>query len=456
MDLLDIVKLIVNSSLPIKVFVLTKGVSAGQLTALAQSPLQGLSRIIASEHSDIWGALIDLEEPTIPLEVMKYVQGEGVICNSDGIPRIARLRPLPHNRLLPSCTVPRICRPEGTYLITGGLGTLGMETAEFLVEQGVRRVVLLSRRAVPPRKDWPAIIAESAPMMSVLKGIQRLEAYGATIKTIDIDITDESSAEQLSMALDAFNLPAVSGVIHAADLRRNVASSAFPPGTLDFMIFFSSCGQLFGFPGQASYASGNAFLDTLAAHRRNQGDNAVSLQWSSWRGMGMATSNEFINAELANKGITDITRDEAFQALLHVLKYDISQAAVLRSLPIEDDEPIPSSILTDIIKRKPPTSSPSDKPPSETKEGNEIPSSIEERRAYLDHKIRDSISQVLHLAGPEDVDPKDVMSDLGLDSVLTVSLRSMLQKALGVKVPPTLTWTCPTVVDLICWFESNI
>lgn len=479
MDLLDIVKLIVNSSLSIKVFVLTKGVSAGQLTALAQSPLHGLSRIIASEHSDIWGALIDLEEPTIPLEVMKYVQGEDVICISDGIPRIARLRPLPHNRLLPSCTVPRICRPEGTYLITGGLGTLGMETAEFLVEQGVRRVVLLSRRAVPPRKDWPAIIAESAPMVSTVKGIHRLEAYGATIKTIDIDIGDESSAEQLSMALDAFNLPAVSGVIHAAGVIENelVLSTTeqgvshvlapkisgamllhrlFPPGTLDFMIFFSSCGQLFGFPGQASYASGNAFLDTLAAHRRSQGDNAVSLQWSSWRGMGMATSNEFINAELANKGITDITRYEAFQALLHVLKYDISQAAVLRSLPIEEDEPIPSSILTDIIKRKPPTSSPSDKPPSETKEGNEIPSSIEERRAYLDHKIRDSVSQVLHLAGPEDVDPKDVMSDLGLDSVLTVSLRSMLQKALGVKVPPTLTWTCPTVVDLICWFESNI
>ena len=88
----------------------------------------------------------------------------------------------------------------------------------------------------------------------------------------------------------------------------------FPVGTLDFMVLFSSCGQLFGFPGQGSYASGNAFLDTLALHRRDQGDNCRAFQWTSWRGMGMAASTDFIDAELDFRGITDISRDEAFIA----------------------------------------------------------------------------------------------------------------------------------------------
>ncbi|CAG8904103.1 unnamed protein product [Penicillium egyptiacum] len=126
-----------------KIFVLINGVLLGHAAALAQSALHGLSRITASEYPDIWGGLIDLESPTIPLDVMKYGQGEDVICISDGIPRTAYLRPLPHERLLPSAPVSLSFFPRGTYLITGSLEALGLETAELLVEQGARRIILV-------------------------------------------------------------------------------------------------------------------------------------------------------------------------------------------------------------------------------------------------------------------------------------------------------------------------
>ena len=128
--------------------------------------------------------------------------------------------------------------------------------------------------------------------------------------------------------------------------------SLFPPGSLDSFVPFSSYGQLFGFSGQSSYANSNAFLDTLATHRRSLGDNAVAFQWTSWRGLGMAASTDFINAELESKGITDVTRDEAFCAWEHNAKFDMDHAVVLRSLAFDENEPLRVPILNDIAVRR--------------------------------------------------------------------------------------------------------
>ncbi|KAF5856883.1 hypothetical protein ETB97_006636 [Aspergillus alliaceus] len=119
------------------------------------------------------------------------------------------------------------------------------------------------------------------------------------------------------------------------------------------MVLFSSCGQFFGFPGQASYASGNAFLDALATYR-SQGDNTVAMQWTSWNEIGMATSSAFVKAELATKGITGISREEAFQAWMHISKYNIDHAVVLLGHTLEEGEPLPlpSPLLADIAIRK--------------------------------------------------------------------------------------------------------
>jgi 6-methylsalicylic acid synthase len=238
-----------------------------------------------------------------------------------------------------------------------------------------------------------------------------------------------------------------------------VLHSLFPVGTLDFMMLFSSCGQLFGFPGQASYASGNAFLDSLATLRRSQGDNTMALQWTSWRGLGMAASTDFINAELQSKGITDITRDEAFRAWLHIANYDMDHAVVLRSLPLEADEDLPSPMLAEIAPRKESTNTSSSDAAAGSGGGagaGAVPTTLPEKKAYVDEKIRDCVARVLHFASSDEVDSKAPLSDLGVDSVMTVTLRGQLQKSLGVKVPPTLTWSCPTVSHLVGWFVEKL
>ena len=478
-EMLDVVKHAASLTFPVKVFAMTSNVMKGETaTALAHAPLHGLGRIIAAEQSDIWGALIDNEDSewTFPLQAIKYAQGRDIVRIKDGVARAPVLRRLPRDKMLPSdqqqTTLPR---PEGTYLITGGLGALGLEVARFLVENNARRLVLVSRRKFPARtlwKDAEGHVAEAC------RAIEQLEKLGATIHILSVDIASERSTEKLHAGLDSLALPPVLGVVHAAGvledqlilestresfdrvLAPKVTGSmtlheSFPVGTLDFMVLFSSCGQLFGFPGQGSYASGNAFLDTLASHRREQGDNCVAFQWTSWRGMGMAASTDFISAELDSKGITDVTKDEAFRAWEHLGKYDIDHGVVLRSRALDADEPLPAPILADIAVRRRAEGAGADTGgPSQG--STEVPKSGPALFEYLDVAIRRCVAQTLQLTSPDDVDPKAALSDLGVDSVMAVALRTQLQKSLRVKMPPTLMWSLPTASHLQKWFMEQM
>lgn len=479
-QILDIVKYATRLSVSTKVFAITEKVSKGEHpTALAQAPLHGLARIIASEQPDVWGALIDAEDSTFLLQAIKYIQGADVIRIVDGVARTARLRPLPRSKLIaPSSHRNLLPRPEGTYLITGGLGALGLEVANFLAEKSARRLVLISRRGLPPRKEWKS---SSEPLSEAVQAIMHLESLGATVHVISVDLGAEGSEQKLQAALNRLALPPVLGVIHAAGvledqlildsttesynrvLAPKIAGSLalhhlFPAQSLDFFILFSSCGQLFGFPGQGSYASGNAFLDTLATHRRGQGDNCVAIQWTSWRGLGMAASTDFINAELESKGITDVTRDEAFRAWTYLAKHDIDHGVVLRSLTFDHDEPLPVPIIADIAVRR--SASAAQTTVGETSPDNtsvdKVPSSGPALAEYLGTEIRGCVVKVLQLASIDDVDPQAALSDLGMDSVMTVALRRLLQQTLGIKVPPTLTWSHPTVSHLRNWFVEKL
>ncbi|KAL3480361.1 6-methylsalicylic acid synthase [Aspergillus californicus] len=402
------------TSLPVKLFILTSRAAEGEtVTALAHAPLFGLARIISSEHPNII-TLIDSEMPIFPWTTMK-----------DGVARTARLRSLSSNKLCATAQHQRLVpRGEGTYLIT----------ANFLVEKGARRIILVSRRAIPPRATWSEANSELQP---IITQIQDLEARGATVCMLALDLSRPDAAEQISIELERLAMPRVLGVTTRDAFARVLAPKVngalalhkiFPPKTIDFFVLFSSCGNLFGFPGQASYASANAFLD-----------------WTAWRGMGMGASTSFIDAELESRGITDVTRNEAFSAWQYVAQHNM-------------DEPLPTPLLNDIAVRRSKCqseeSSVSSSSSNSTGSGP-VPTSGPELKAYLDERIRDSVAKVLHMA-PEDVDSRRALLDLGVDSVMTVSLRRELAQALKVKVPPTLTWSHPTVSHLVRWFEQNI
>ncbi|KAL7952721.1 6-methylsalicylic acid synthase [Trichoderma compactum] len=459
---------------------------------LASAPLYGLARIIKSEHPDLFAGLFQTTaDGNLPLAAMRYVHGENIVKQDvDGVARVARLRPFSADRQ-DGDQAPRQLRfsPAGTYLITGGLGALGLVVAKWMVDRGARRLLLVSRRELPCRTQWADII-DSSPYYGIIDAILGMEAAGANVHVLPVDISAPNASTSLGSAIHSLSLPRVTGVIHAAGVlvdqmvqevdrasfdavlapKLNGAlalDELFPPGTLDFFTLFSSCGQLLGFPGQASYAAANACLDAIAQRRRARGDKgAHSILWTSWRGMGMAASTEYINAELEARGISDVTAEEAFLAWDCIASADTPEgdglAVVLRALPIDHDEEVAHPILEDIAPRKAPPAAAADVAGDGTASGTANkgaaqgrPASGPELESWLDEQLKGAVADTLGMA-TADVDAAVALSEMGMDSVLTVSFRTRVQKMLKVKMGPTLAWKCPTVGHLVKYFASEI
>lgn len=469
--LLDTVKKLTSSSPSTKMFCITQNsTKVGSLEVLSQAPLIGLARVIHAEEAEIFGGLIEAEDDSFPMQAIKYVRGVDVMRINDGVTRCARLRPFVAEaaETLSSHKSFHV-QPHGTYVITGGLGALGLEVATFLADKGAKRLVLISRRCLQPRREWA-----SRKQDSVIQHILSLEAMGVSVTTISLDITSPSASSELLSALENYNLPPVLGVVHAAGTIANqlvmettteafdsvtapkimgaiALHEAFPPKTLDFMVLFSSCGQILGFPGQASYASGNAFLDTLASQRHALGDNTISILWTSWRGLGMAASTSYIDTELHARGITDVTSHDAFLAWERIFKSETDLAVVLRTLTLQGDDMLPHPILADVARRRGIKVT----PPAETEQtSQQEPTGGPKLQEFLTQRITQCVASTLSLS-ENVIDPQIPLAELGLDSVMTVDLRMQLQRAINVAIGPTLLWKCPTIGHLVQHFMKE-
>ncbi len=319
--------------------------------------------------------------------------------------------------------------------------------------------MLAGRRALPPREQWDLIA--DPPVAGQVRELRALERLGVTVRTVALDVADLAAAGK---ALDAgaLGMPAIKGVVHAAGVLDNLGIHAlteaslrsvlhpkvagalvlhelFPPGSVDFFVLFSSCGQLLGLPGQASYAAGNAFLDALAAHRRAAGDaGATSLGWTSWRGQGMSTSSAVTDAELAARGVADISPTEAFSAWWLAGRYGLGYAAVLRTMRLEPGErrlPLLSELPADARPAAPPARA-ADAP------WRALPEP--ELHAYLRAETsRQVAAETGHSAS--EIDPRRPLAELGVDSVMTVRIRRGLERAFRLDLPATMFWERPTI-----------
>ncbi len=446
---------------PALLWCLTTGVRESvEDTTLGQGPLWGLGRIIGGEHPDLWGGIVDIGQSEKDIdalvEVLGSVRGEDVVTIRDGAAHVGRLQ-----RLEGTGTRDRLaCAPDGTYLITGGLGVLGLEVAHWLADRGMRRVVLAGRTPLPPRHAWHRLTdeTESARVASVLA----LERAGVTVRTVGVDVAGPYADVAAKLSPEALGLPPFRGVIHAAGalddrtinalneeslhrvIRPKVEGALnlhrlFPPGELDFFVLFSSCGQLLGLPGQASYAAGNAFLDSLALHRRAAGDTgAAAYAWTSWRGLGMSTSSAVIDAELAARGTADISVTEAFGAWDLATRHDLGYAAMLRTLPGEPGVR-KLALLSEL--------------PEEAAGGANAADLLDVPWAGLSGKeltaavVKEITGHVVSETGltPSEVDIRRPLIEMGLDSVMTVRIRRGLERRFGFGLPATLFWDRPTI-----------
>ena len=193
---------------------------------------------------------------------------------------------------------------EGSYLVTGGLGALGLLVARWLVERGARHLVLTSRHGLPDRAAWGG--EQPAEVRARIAAVEALEAQGVRVTAAAVDVADAGEMTALLAAID----PPLRGVVHAAGvgpvrplaetdetllesvLRPKVAGSwllhrLLQGRPLDLFVLFSSGAAVWGGHGQGAYAAANAFLDGLAHQRRAQSLPALSIAWGLWAEGGM-------------------------------------------------------------------------------------------------------------------------------------------------------------------------
>ncbi|MCC5622346.1 type I polyketide synthase [Nostoc sp. CHAB 5715] len=225
--------------------------------------------------------------------------------------------------------------PEGTYLITGGMGGLGLRVAHWLVEKGAKYLVLVGR---------------SSPTLEAQSQIQALQSAGATVITTQADVVEK---EQLAAVLTNIqqNYPPLRGVIHGAGVlddgvlqqlnseRLQSVMSVKVAGAwnlhlltknvpLDYFIMFSSAASLLGSPGQTNHVAANTFLDALAQYRHSQGLPALSINWGVWADIGAAAKGQ-IATQMSLRGIGAIAPDQGIDILEFLLTQSTTQVGVV-------------------------------------------------------------------------------------------------------------------------------
>jgi NAD(P)-dependent dehydrogenase (short-subunit alcohol dehydrogenase family) len=323
--------------------------------AIEGAALWGFGRSIALEHPDIWGGLIDvsLASPTAAARAIVSELGTATpddqVAHADRGRSVARLVRRPADRPAKPVTL----APDGVYLVTGGVGALGLAAAQWLVDAGARHVVLVSRRAEA---------SESARLQ-----MAALEARGATVETRAADVSRPEDVDHL-LTLIAARRP-LRGVVHAAGVDDPASISALDPARiraalagkatgawilhertrardLDLFVCFSSMAGVVGAQSRAHYGAANAVLDGLMAERSRLGLAAISVAWGPWSGGGMATSETLRDFERAGNHALEPAAARAAlgravaSGAAHVLVADVEWPVFRQALEMRRPRPL--------------------------------------------------------------------------------------------------------------------
>ncbi|NIM40823.1 MAG: SDR family NAD(P)-dependent oxidoreductase [Hydrogenophaga sp.] len=452
---------------PARLWFATRGaqaVNAGARVAVMPAALWGSARVLAEEHPERWGGLVDRDpaargDAASLAHHLLAADGEDQVALRGGYRFVARLRalePAPAPTSAP-------WRADASVLITGGLGGIGLLLAAELVRQGARRLILMGRTALPPRATWAALDA-SSPAGRRVAAVRALEAMGASVHLAAVDVGDEN---QLCTFLDAYaaeGWPPIRAVVHAAGALDNHLVSAMDGAAfgaalqaklhgarlldrllpdLDLFVLFSSTGALLAQAGQANYAAANAGLDALALDRRARGLPAISIAWGVWADTGLVhdEAGQRNVAEMNRQGIAAfaparglalfhalIASDETTPVVLPIDWARFAQARAGRRSPLFTELQPDAAAL----------------PASGEALAEATPA---QRRQALEAVVKEAVGKVLKVA-PARLDPRKALGAMGLNSLMAMELRNRLEAALGRPLSATLAWNYPTVEAL--------
>ena len=367
---------------------------------------------------------------------------------------------------------------DSTVLITGGLGGLGLEVAQSFAEQG-RCLALLGR---------------SQPSAEAEEVLQKIRATGTTVRVFAADVSQRDSLATVLSTIEA-EMPPLRGVIHAAGVQDDnlllqmdqqqfkkvlapkvqgawnlhLLTSEMP---LDFFVLFSSLASLLHKVGVSNYAAANAFLDGLAHYRRSQGLKGLSINWGAWADVGFLAKISEATRELwtTAEGVEPMSPQlgiQLFERLLDQpgaqygafivnwgiwLKYFVSNKMAFPPL-IADL--VDSSVLNKKQTRRIPQTTSKLETESASFADALRSAPPNQRQARLTAYVRAELAQILGRRDTQ-LDVQKGFFEMGLDSLMSVELRTRLQSGLDCALPPTLTFNYPTIEQLVQHLLINV
>jgi acyl transferase domain-containing protein/NADPH:quinone reductase-like Zn-dependent oxidoreductase/SAM-dependent methyltransferase/acyl carrier protein/short-subunit dehydrogenase len=355
-------------------------------------------------------------------------------------------------------------RPEGCYLITGAFGGFGKVVAEWLVEGGARHLVLTSRAgaATPEAETFVEGLRERGAQVKVVRADIGSPLDVARL-TADIRSSDQPLRGLFHLAMVIDDAPLVS---LARERIRNVMApkaqgawllhEATRDCNLDCFVMFSSVSSIFGNPAQGSYGAANAFLDSLAHHRRAQGLPALTINWGVLGGEGYVARNKRVAEFLARQGTTELTPREVMTLMESALTARITQVMAIRVDWTKwrqffrgmQENPLLEHIFTAV-------------------EGQDIGGSTsdlrlkiesaapEELEGIIGQAVRDAVGSVLRVKS-ETLRDDQPLTDLGLDSLMGVEIENSIEGSLGVALPQASLLRARTVGQIVALIAEHI
>jgi myxalamid-type polyketide synthase MxaE and MxaD len=416
--------------------------------SVAQSPVWGLGRVTAFEHPELRPALVDLD-PGLDAPTVTWLAGEllgddvedQVACRA-GERYAARLVRAGSPSAVPADAV----REDATYLVTGGMGALGLHVARWLVERGARHLVLLGRRGPDDRTG---------------QQLRALRAAGTEIRVARADVSDADALAGVLTATES--MPPLRGVVHAAGILDDATLRTLSPERLlavlepkvtgawnvhtltahlplDFFVMFSSAAALLGSPGQGNYAAGNAFLDALASLRASHGRPGLSVAWGPWANTGLSVRAGGVDRLVALAGVEGIEPADGVEMLGRLLGVEVPQVAVMavdwrrwaELSPIAEGLPL----VADLVAGARVT------PPDDTRAAGGGKLTVDEllaadpadRQGLLESYLGVEIARALEMPqGRLDADLP--LNSIGLDSLVAVGIKNKVEVDLGMSLP---------------------
>ncbi|WP_218053234.1 type I polyketide synthase [Streptomyces rhizosphaericus] len=441
-----------------------------QVGVPAQRMVWGLGRIVALEHPERFGGLVDLPERW---DTRAGRLLAAVLAGAEGEDQVA-IRPSGmFARRLARATRPgpgAVWRPRGTVLVTGGTGGLGARVARWLARSGAEHVVLAGRRG------------PDAPGASALR--EELEATGTRVTITACDVSDRTALARLLD--DVSDGCPLSAVVHTAAVLDDAVVERLTPEQidrvlrvkadgawhlheltlgmdLDAFVLFSSVAGTLGASGQGNYAPGNAYLDALAEHRHGLGLPASSVAWSAWAEEGMAEGG--IGTVARRHGLPEMAPELAVSALAGAVAEGEPNVVIA---DVEWDRfhvaytaTRPSPFLADLpdVRRLAHAAGPGTHaaaaPDGPAGRLAGLATRAEQETAML-AVVREHVASVLGHVGADAVDPSRAFKDLGLDSVTAIELCNHLNAATGLRLSPTSAFDFPNARALAAHLRAEL